>query len=167
LEDAGDAFGSRNGYKYGWDKANPHAVERRNISTPNWSILYDTFIRMQTDCETYQWELEVPNVRPPPSFCLSLSLSLLDPPMRCRRSAQGDYNIIFAVGDAVTYDCHNVAVEGRTVLAGCTGSEAQYLKFIGTVTVADGRLTLSNGDEAGTNNKVSEGLASRDGEFCI
>jgi hypothetical protein len=66
----------------------------------------------------------------------------------------GSYNIHIVAGDpTVSSDVYNILAEGQTVLDGRPAAGSYFVEGTVTVSVSDGRLTLSNGIHA-TNNKI-------------
>jgi hypothetical protein len=129
LPDLGDIFGdSGNGFSYGWDEDNTaHARERNNANSPD--KRYDTFNHMQKPAPAgTQWEIEIPN---------------------------GSYRIFGASGDPTATDSvFDVRAEGQPFISGVPVTGNWFFDGTTTVTVSDGRLTLSNGPQA-ANNKIN------------
>lgn len=126
LPDGGSAYGSRgNGHSYGWSSSNTSNTRDRNSSrSPDQR--YDTLNHMQLG-GSRTWEIAVPN---------------------------GTYNVFVVAGDANAYDSvFRVNVEGVLTISGTPDSSTRWLSGTKTVTVSDGRLTISNGSGA-SNNKI-------------
>jgi hypothetical protein len=130
LADLGDVYGDRgNGQTYGWDVDNT-ANDRQRNSANSPDIRYDTFNHMQKPQPAGSvWEIAVPN---------------------------GTYLVTGAAGDADNSDSlFDVQAEGVTFISGTpsTDASARFVEGSATVTVTDGRLTISNGPTA-VNNKI-------------
>jgi len=126
LADTGPVYGSRgNGYSYGWNTSNTANTRDRN-STRSADQRYDTFNHMQKG-GTRTWEIAVPN---------------------------GTYTVFVVAGDATAYDSvFRINVEGVLTVSGTPTSATRWISGTKTVTVNDGRLTVSNGT-GGSNNKI-------------
>lgn len=127
LADEGTVFGDRgNGLHYGWDVRNTaYARERNAANSPDQR--YDTFNSMQRAGGGTVWELAVPN---------------------------GAYSVRVVAGDAAAYDStYAINAEGVPVVSGKPTSSVKWFEGTRTVTVSDGRLTLTNGPGS-FNNKV-------------
>ncbi len=117
LVDGGAAFGTRgNGLQYGWNSSRTSSATDRNSSlSPDQR--YDTFVATSTSSST-RWELGLPN---------------------------GLYNVLVVVGNAsVSSGTYKVGVEGAVVVNGVASTSNRWVMGRANVTVADGRLTLTN-----------------------
>lgn len=124
--DTGSSFGGRgNGYSYGWSSSNTSNTRDRN-SSRSADQRYDTLNHMQLG-STRTWEIAVPN---------------------------GTYSVFLVAGDATAYDSiFRINVEGGLTVSGTPNSSTRWISGTRTVTVSDGRLTVSNGTGA-RNNKI-------------
>jgi N-acetylneuraminic acid mutarotase len=127
VADTGTTFADRgNGLAYGWN-ASTAALARDRNSTASADQRYDTLTSMQRSGYGSVWELAVPN---------------------------GTYTVHVVAGDAGGYDStYAIAAEGVTVVSGKPTSSLRWFEGTKTVTVADGRLTLTNA-AGSANNKV-------------
>ena len=120
LIDGGALFANRgNGYLYGWSEdVSSYTRNRNNPNSP--SELYDSLIHMTySNGLDANWEIELPN---------------------------GQYNVRIVTGDPTYYNSvYNLLIEGVTVVTGQPSSSDPWQETTAVVTVADGRLTLSNG----------------------
>ena len=126
LADTGASFGNRgNGYSYGWSSSNTSNTRDRNSSrSPDQR--YDTLNHMQNG-GSRTWQIAVPN---------------------------GTYSVFVVAGDATAYDSvFRINVEGILTVSGTPNSSTRWLSGTRTVTVTDGRLTVSNGTGS-RNNKI-------------
>ena len=125
LIDAGQTFGDRgNGLTYGWvGGSNTTGLRDRNLSNSP-DQRYDTLNHLYTRT----WELAVPN---------------------------GQYNVRIVSGDAGYFDSvYQIKAEQDTVIvSGTPTSGSRWVEGNAVVSVADGKLTLSNADGA-SNNKI-------------
>jgi hypothetical protein len=124
--DGGAAFAERgNGLSYGWNKATT-VRDRNSRRSPDQR--YDTLAFMQNSTNrSAVWELTVPN---------------------------GSYSVRIVAGDPTsTSSRYRIAAEGALVLSGTPTSANRWIDRTATVTVSDGRLTISNGSGA-VNNKL-------------
>ena len=119
VPDGGAVFGDRgNGLSYGWDLSTA-AFARDRDSPLAADQRYDTFISMQRDGGGSVWEIAVPN---------------------------GNYTVHIAGGDAGAYDStYAINAEGILVVSGSPSSSVHWFEGTKTVSVTDGRLTVSNG----------------------
>jgi N-acetylneuraminic acid mutarotase len=127
LPDVGDAFGDRgNGLSYGWDADNrPSARDRNAANSPDQR--YDTFTHTQR-YGVRTWELAVAN---------------------------GDYSVRVVAGDPTAFNsAYGFNAEGQSVVAGRPSPASPWFDGTRTVTVADGRLTISNA-AGSSNNKIA------------
>jgi hypothetical protein len=133
LIDGGAAFGARgNGFSYGWNAAVP-VYERNARQSPDQR--YDTLAMMQHfSNRDAVWELAVPN---------------------------GSYRVRVVAGDPTsTYGFYRVAAEGVTAVDGAPTDTARWVEGTVTVTVSDGRLTITNAAGASSNKLCFVELAS-------
>jgi len=128
LPDGGLVFGPRgNGQTYGWNIDNTAQAKDRNSSlSPNQA--YDTLTHMQRPANPNAiWEIALPN---------------------------GSYDVRIVSGDPSYYDSvYRVAAEGVVVVNGTPTSAVRWVEGSATVTVADGRLTLTSA-AGSSNNKL-------------
>ena len=124
LPDTGAAFGDRgDGLRYGWiEGANTNLTRDRN-SANSPDERHDTLNQMQYNnppTETHTWEIAVPN---------------------------GVYEVRLVCGDPdYTDSYYHVLAEGQTLLQGnAAGAGQRFFDQSARITVADGRLTLTNG----------------------
>ena len=119
LVDSGSSFADRgNGYSYGWN-ANNGNIRDRN-STNSFDQRYDTLNHMQLGSD-YTWEIALDN---------------------------GDYNVRIVAGDATYYSGNNYRInaENTLVVNGIPTTSNRWVEGTETITVSDGRLTISNAD---------------------
>lgn len=124
--DGGNAFGDRgNGYSYGWSSTNTgNARDRDNGSSPGQE--YDTLNHMQLG-GTYTWEIAVPN---------------------------GTHEVYIVAGDPSFFNSvYVIEAEGVVIVSGTPSTGSRWVEGTGTVTVSDGRLTITSGAGA-SNNKI-------------
>ena len=142
LADSGAVFGDRgNGYSYGWSADNSANTRDRNAANSP-DQRYDTLIHMQKpENPNASWEIELPN---------------------------GSYTVRIVSGDPSYFDSvYRLNVENVPTLSGTPTSTVKWFEGTQTVTVADGRLTISNG-AGSANNKLcfveisSAGAAARE-----
>ena len=123
--DSGAAFGSRgNGYSYGWETTLPfaHVVERQAGRSQD--LRYDTLCQMQAG-GNHTWEIAVPN---------------------------GPYSVLVAAGDPAFASGHyRIEAENVPLIDADPTVADRWIEGLGTVTVTDGRLTLSSGAGAVSN----------------
>src|SRR5437016_2206349 len=115
--DTGATFGARaNGYSYGWNlSASSAARDRNSAASPDQR--YDTLIHTQLYGER-TWEVAVPN---------------------------GQYTVHLVAGDpSYTNSIYKFNADGVLVLSGTPSSSAHWVEGTKTVTVSDGRLTITN-----------------------
>ncbi|PYJ97189.1 MAG: hypothetical protein DME23_16805 [Verrucomicrobia bacterium] len=127
LVDSGQVYGNRgNGFTYGWDTSNTSFTRDRNSSLSA-DQRYDTLNHMQKAGGARVWEIAVPN---------------------------GTYNVFLVSGDSDYYDSvFRINVEGVLTVSGTPTSSTHWFSGTKTVTVSDGRLTVSNAT-GGSNNKI-------------
>ncbi|MBI3972277.1 MAG: hypothetical protein HY332_13410, partial [Chloroflexi bacterium] len=126
LKDDGATYGPRgNGYTYGWSVNNTANTRDRN-STRSPDQRYDTLNHMQLG-GTFAWEVAVPN---------------------------GTYRVRVVAGDPSHIDSvYRLSVEGVLAVDGTPTSANRWLEGTVSVTVGDGRLTVSNAPGS-KNNKI-------------
>lgn len=126
LADVGAVYGDRgNGYTYGWN-ADSSAYTRDRNSSMSPDQRYDTLNHIQR-YGTFTWEIAVPN---------------------------GAYTVHVVAGDPVAYDSvYKIDVEGLLTVDGIPTSTSRWVEGTRSVTVSDGKLTVSNATGA-SNNKV-------------
>jgi glucose/arabinose dehydrogenase len=128
LADGGLVFGNRgNGYSYGWNLVNAAQARDRNSSLSQ-DQAYDTMTHLQkAPNPNARWEIAVPN---------------------------GSYTVRVVSGDAAYFDgIFRTAVEGVLTVNGSPTTANRWVEGTSTVTVSDGRLTISSASGA-SNNKV-------------
>lgn len=125
MVDAGQAYGDRgDGVLYGWTATNTANARDRNVAADQ---RLDTLVQMQAG-GSYAWEIAVPD---------------------------GDYAVKVVAGDAAFFDSvYRINVEGVLTVDGTPISGSRWVTGTKTVTVADGRLTVSNATGA-KNNKLA------------
>lgn len=128
LVDSGKVYGARNGLTYGW-ATDISASGRDRNSSRSADQRYDTIIQPQLSRKWGPvWELAVPN---------------------------GTYQVRLICGDAAYIDSrYAMDVEGTAAVRGTPTSSVRWFEGNVTVTVTDGKLTLSPGTGA-VNNKVA------------
>jgi glucose/arabinose dehydrogenase len=128
LADSGQVFGARgNGYSYGWNADSTSLPRDRNAAmSPDQA--YDTLTHMQqAQNPNAVWEIALAN---------------------------GSYSVRIVAGDPSYLDStYRIAAEGVLVASGTPTSTARWVDGTSTVTVADGRLTISNA-AGSSNNKI-------------
>jgi hypothetical protein len=128
LVDGGLVFGARgNGQSYGWNADNGAQTRDRN-STLSPDQAYDTLTHLQKAANpNATWEIALPS---------------------------GSYTVRIVSGDADNFDSvFRIAAEGVLTVSGTPTTSNRWLEGTVTVTVTDGRLTLSNA-AGGRNNKI-------------
>jgi N-acetylneuraminic acid mutarotase len=111
------------GRSYGWSRSITDATRDRN-SDDAYDQRYDTLIHMANGDV---WEMAVPN---------------------------GTYLVHLVAGDPNNFDSvYRIDVEGDRIVSGSADSEARLFEGTKTVTVTDGTITISSGDDA-INNKL-------------
>jgi glucose/arabinose dehydrogenase/PKD repeat protein len=123
----GTTYRNRGAFSYGWTSANNTAKDRNSTLSPDQR--YDTLVHMQKPANPNAvFEIAVPN---------------------------GTYRVHLVSGDpSQVNSVFRVNVEGVLVVSGTPTSATRWIEGTATVTVSDGRLTVSNGAGA-TNNKVN------------
>jgi hypothetical protein len=124
IADLGKTFANQgNGYTYGWSADNTTSGRDRNSSMSS-DQRYDTLRHM---AKGVNWQMSVPN---------------------------GTYKVTLVAGDpSYTDSVYQFKVEDQTFLSGTPSSSKHWITGTATVTVKDGKLTISNGSTA-LNNKV-------------
>jgi YVTN family beta-propeller protein len=127
LPDSGAVYGNRgNGYTYGWNISNANFARDRN-SVRSADQRYDTLNHLQKSGGARIWEIAVPN---------------------------GTYSVFAVSGDPDYIDSvFRLNVEGVLTVSGTPTSATHWFSGTSTVTVSDGRLTVSNGTGA-SNDKI-------------
>jgi glucose/arabinose dehydrogenase len=126
--DLGQAFATRpSGLTYGWNGANNTTHNRNASNSPD--ERYDTLIHLQHPSKpNARWEIVVLN---------------------------GTYNVRLVAGDPRAWNSvFRINVEGQLALNGTPTSAQRWIDRTVQVTVADGRLTVTNGAGA-LNNKLN------------
>ena len=131
LIDSSQVYGARgNGYTYGWNAAFDETRDRNNAGSPDQR--FDTFNHLQKPSNPNAvWEIAVPN---------------------------GSYQVRVVSGDANNLDSvFKINVEGVLLVNGTPSATPFSAHWVDsgyqTVTVSDGRLTVSNASGA-ANNKI-------------
>lgn len=126
LVDGGAAYNHRgNGYTYGWNTNNTANVRDRN-SALSPDQRYDTLAYMQLN-GSYSWEIAVPN---------------------------GTYTVRVVAGDPTAYgSVYKINVENVLTVDGTPTSANRWIEGTQTVSVIDGRLTVTSASGA-SNNKL-------------
>lgn len=130
LVDSGRVFGDRgNGYTYGWNARNATTRDRNAANSADQR--YDTLIHLQRPdvCGgSCTWEIALPNWA---------------------------YTVRLVAGDPkFTDSVYRLNVEGVPVIDGAPNANQRWLEGTVTVTVTDGRLTVSSAEGA-VNNKLN------------
>jgi len=128
LVDSGAVFGARgNGQSYGWNANNASTARDRNAANSP-DQRYDTLQHMQKpENANARWELAVPN---------------------------GTYSVRIVAGDASHFDSRfRINAEGVLAIDATPTSAARWVDRTVSVTVSDGRLTVTNAANA-SNNKL-------------
>src|SRR4051812_24223338 len=126
LADNGAVYGDRgNGFTYGWNADNAVNTRVRHSSlSPD--ARYDSLNHMQKGGD-FSWEIAVPN---------------------------GDYTVHVVSGDAGFIDSvYKIDVEGALTVDGTPTSSNHWVEGTKTVTVSDGKLTISNA-AGSSNNRI-------------
>lgn len=125
VADTGAIFGSRGGgLSYGWNQSASGFARDRDV---NPSQQWDTLVHTQA-YGNRTWELAVPN---------------------------GTYSVYVVAGDPQYFDSvYKFNVEGQLTVNGTPSSGNRFISGTKTVTVSDGRLTISNAVGA-VNNKLA------------
>jgi glucose/arabinose dehydrogenase len=127
LKADGTTYRNRGAFTYGWTAPNGTGKDRNSALSPDQR--YDTLVHMQKPANPNAvFEIAVPN---------------------------GTYRVHLVSGDpSQVNSVFRVNVEGVLVVSGTPTSAARWVEGTAVVTVADGRLTVSNGAGA-SNNKVN------------
>ena len=127
LKADGTTYRNRGAFTYGWTAPNGTGKDRNSALSPDQR--YDTLVHMQKPANPNAvFEIAVPN---------------------------GSYRVHLVSGDpSQVNSVFRVNVEGVLVVSGTPTSAARWVEGTAVVTVADGRLTVSNGAGA-SNNKVN------------
>jgi len=126
LVDSGAVYGDRgNGYTYGWNADNSaNTRDRNSANSPDQR--YDTLIHTQVG-GTFTWEIALPN---------------------------GTYTVHLVAGDPSWYNSvYKINAEDVLVVNGTPSSSVLWIEGTAQVTVADGKLTVSNATGS-SNNKI-------------
>jgi hypothetical protein len=125
LADTGAVFGNRgNGQSYGWDLNASSFTRDRGINADQ---KFDTLIHTQL-YGTRVWNLAVAN---------------------------GTYQVTLVAGDPQYFDSvYKINVEGELTVNGTPTSGNRFITGVRTVTVSDGKLTISNASGS-VNNKLA------------
>jgi len=116
IADNGLAYGNRNGYTYGWNVS--HSTDAFDRSPGSKYPVHSTAIYMKGSTGTrYTWDMAVAN---------------------------GTYNVTVDAGDPSANVSLLIKAESTTVVSGTTTSSARYISTTKTVSVTDGKLTLSS-----------------------
>jgi hypothetical protein len=111
---------------YGWNADCSATMRDRNASNSP-DQRYDTLVQMQLG-GTYTWEIAVPN---------------------------GTYQVHIVAGDPSYYgNTININAEGVLAVTGSTTSTTRWIQGTATVSVSDGKLTISNA-AGSSNNKMN------------
>ena len=124
--DTGAVYADRgNGYSYGWN-ATTYTTDRDHTRSPDQR--YDTQAHTQKNGANGIWEVGLAN---------------------------GSYTVKLVAGDPSAYDSvYKFNLEGVLALNGTPNGSNYWIESTATVTVSDGRLTLSNATGS-SNNKIS------------
>jgi glucose/arabinose dehydrogenase len=128
VADGGAVYGNRgNGYTYGWNADNSTTTRDRN-ATNSPDQRYDTLAHLQKpENPNAVWEIAVPN---------------------------GTYTVKVVSGDPSHFDgVFKLNVEGTLAVNGTPTSSNRWVEGTVTVTVSDGKLTITNAAGA-SNNKI-------------
>jgi glucose/arabinose dehydrogenase len=126
VADTGAVFGDRGGgLSFGWNAVTNETRDRGVHSDQR----YDTLNHLQKPSNANaRWEIAVPN---------------------------GNYEVRVVMGDAGHFDSvFRLAAEGREIVRGTPTTGSRFVEATATVTVSDGRLTLTNAAGA-VNNKIN------------
>jgi hypothetical protein len=128
LKDGGAAYGNRgNGYTYGWNVDNSATARDRNAANSP-DQRYDTLLHLQKSTNpNASWEIAVPN---------------------------GSYKVRIVAGDPSYIDAvYKLNVEGVLAINGTPTDATRWFDNTVTVTVSDGRLSITNATGS-SNNKI-------------
>lgn len=125
VADSGAVYGNRgNGHTYGWDASGAQTRDRDSANSLDQR--YDTLLMMH-DGGPFAWELAVPN---------------------------GSYTVHVVMGDAdYNNSVYKLNVEGVLTVDGTPTGSNRWIEGTQTVTVSDGKLTVSNATGS-SNNKI-------------
>ena len=125
LVDAGATYGTRgNGFTYGWDASNTGGARDRGKLADQ---RYDTINHTQA-YGVRKWEIDVPN---------------------------GLYTVRLVAGDPSYFDSvYKYNVESTLVVSGTPTTGTRFIEGTKTVSVTDGRLTISNASGS-VNNRIA------------
>ncbi|MEZ4517908.1 MAG: hypothetical protein R3C44_14185 [Chloroflexota bacterium] len=129
MPDSGQLYGPQaGGLVYGWNADNS-ATTREHDSARAFDQRYDTLIHLQKpENPNAVWEISLPN---------------------------GAYEVYLVAGDPVFYDGDfRITVEGVLAVNGAPSEAQPFVEGLVTVSVTDGRLTVTNGAGA-INNKLA------------
>ncbi len=124
----GAAYRGGHGFDYGFSSAvYSGAADRNSVNAPDQR--YDTFIETQYQSGNYSWEIGLPN---------------------------GTYTVKIVAGDPDNYSGHTYVydAEGTNVVSGTPTSGNRFISGTASISVSDGRLTITNGTGA-QNNKIA------------
>jgi probable HAF family extracellular repeat protein len=126
--DSGAVYGARTGGgSYGWNADNSANTRDRN-SAASPDQRYDTLVHLQKPGGATTWEIAVPN---------------------------GRYTVHAVSGDPVNTDStYRISVEGVLTVSGTPTAGQHWVEGTALVTVADGRLTITNATGS-VNNKLN------------
>jgi hypothetical protein len=128
INDIGLAYGDRgNGFSFGWNVDNTaNARDRDSANSPD--ECHDSFIHMEAPSNpNASWQIAVPN---------------------------GTYSVHLLSGDPINFDSvYRINVNGILALSGVPDSSNFWFEHTVTVTVTNGRLTVSNA-VGSQNNKI-------------
>src|SRR3954470_3297478 len=125
LVDSGASYATRsNGATYGWGGSKATMQDRNSSNSPD--DRYDTLAHMQYG-GTYTWNIAVPN---------------------------DTYSVHIVAGDpSYTDSVYKINAENVSVVSGTPSSTNRWVEGSALVTVADGKLTISNASGS-SNNKI-------------
>ncbi|MCC5846516.1 MAG: immunoglobulin domain-containing protein [Verrucomicrobia bacterium] len=126
VSDTGAVFGDRgNGLFYGWNADNSGSARLRNGWTSE-NVKEYSLLHLQQN-GNFSWEIALPN---------------------------GHYHVRIVSGDPTAFDsAFRIAAEEVLVVNGDPTTDNRWVEGIATVEVTDGRLTLTNAEDA-SNNKI-------------
>jgi endonuclease/exonuclease/phosphatase (EEP) superfamily protein YafD len=126
IADTGIAYGLKaNGQTYGWNTT-VYAYARDRDTHPDQR--FDTLIYMQKNGNSFSWELSLLN---------------------------GSYLVRIVAGDDVWIDgVYRINVEGQLFLSGTATTTQKFFDVTRTVTVSDGKLSVTNGS-GGIYNRIN------------
>src|SRR5260370_12292470 len=126
VPDYGYVFDDRNnGFSYGWDTDNSANTYVREVMS---DVRYDPGIALEQPAGGHVWEIALPN---------------------------GTYDVHLVSGDPSYFDSiHQIAVQGVLAISGGVNVLSRYQEAWRTVTVTNGRLTITDADGS-RNNKLN------------